>query len=175
MRYLFGVPKCRISLPSGPKVNLKGYSDTDWAQNLSNRRSRTGFSTKINDGPIVGTSKFQFCTAPSTAGTKLNALSHFLKKVKWIFSILFELHVLGNEATTIFQDSLGTILKTESVQNYWKIKHVWIKYHLVRDIVETKIIRIQYIPSTKGRADSLKKAMIGGDFENHCTWLGVSD
>lgn len=177
VRYLIGTTEYGILLPtrSSNKAEILCWADADWARDLSKRRSRTGFLVTINGGPIIWTSKLQSCTAQSTAEAEFNALSHAIREVKWLRMVLKELKVIDNEPTQVLQDNLGSISWTEEVNGLRKVKHVGIKYHFVRENVDSKVISIMFTPSSDNRSDSLTKVLIGSEFEKHRTWLGVTN
>ena len=75
----------------------------------------------------------------------------------------------------MFQDNLGTIRWTEDVQGLRKVKHIGMRYHYVRDAVDTRNVAVQYTESEHNRADMLTKILTGDPFVQHCTWLGCYD
>lgn len=177
VRYLIGTADYGILLPKWSKdVEVLCWTDADWARDLSNRRSRTGFLVTVNGGPVIWTSKLQSCTAQSTAEAEFNALSHAIREVKWLRLVLGELKAINDGyPTQVLQDNLGSISWTEDINGLRKVKHVGIKYHFVRDCVESKIVKVGYTPSPDNRSDSLTKVVIGADFIKHRLWLGVTN
>lgn len=174
VRYLIGTIDYGILLPNRiDDVKVLCWTDADWARDLSNRRSRTGILITINGGPVIWTSKLQSSTAQSTSEAEFNALAYFIKEVKWLRIVLMEIKSIDSRPIEINQDNLGTISWTEGVNGLRKVKHVGIKYHAVRDAVESKIVTVGYIPSSLNRSDSLTKVLIGEEFIKHRSWIGV--
>jgi len=175
VKYLIGTKEFGILLPSqSTDVEVLSWSDADWARDLSKRRSRTCLLITINNGPIIWTSKLQSTTAQSTAEAEFIALSSAVKEIKWLRSILIEISVLNRKTIDLKQDNLGTISWTEEVNGLRKVKHIGIKYHVVRDTVESKIINVGYTPSSLNRADGFTKVLIGDEFLKHRKWIGVT-
>jgi hypothetical protein len=67
LKYLQGTKHLLLTL--GGKANaitLRAYSDADWAGDLDERKSRTGFVIMINDWPIAWSAKLQVSIALSS-------------------------------------------------------------------------------------------------------------
>lgn len=47
------------------------------------------------------------------------------------------------------------------------VKHVGIKYHYVREAVQSGEVKVKYTPSNENRADGLTKALVGDTFCGH--------
>lgn len=177
VRYLKGTEKHGILLPNQKQidqVDVRCWTDADWARDISNRRSRTGILITINEGPVIWTSKLQTSTALSTSEAEFNALAHSIKELKWLRIVLQEVKAIDSSPTEIKQDNLGSISWTKGVNGLRNVKHVGIKYHAVRDAVESNIVRVEYVPSPENRSDSLTKVIIGDEFAKHRAWLGVT-
>ena len=58
------------------KLELTGVSDSDWAGNIDNRESTSGFCFKLKNssGAISWASKLRKCVSTSTAEAELNAV-----------------------------------------------------------------------------------------------------
>lgn len=77
----------------------------------------------------------------------------------WIRSVLEELSIAQASETIIYQDNLGFIKWTSHVQGLRHVKHVALRYHYIRNIVESRQIKVVYTPSAKNKADSLTKVL----------------
>ena len=56
-----------------------------------------------------------------------------------------------------------------------RYKHIDIRYHLIRDCVQRKIMLLQYIPTEDQDADILTKVLTRGKFEYHRDRIRVKD
>lgn len=52
LQYLYGTIKCCLTFTAGNGINIKGYSDSDWATDVNTRRSITGYVVYLGDNPI---------------------------------------------------------------------------------------------------------------------------
>ena len=75
------------------KLELTGFSDSDWAGNIDNRKSTSGFCFKLNNssGAISWASKLQKCVSTSTAEAELNAVVEASKEAVHLVNLLREL------------------------------------------------------------------------------------
>lgn len=159
LRYIKGTVDYGIVLPSHDNSALTAYSDADWARDESTRRSRSGILITFAGAPIVWQSKLQQATATSTAEAEFAALSTCAREVGWLRGVLAELHLQDDSPTTVLQDNLGTITWTQDVQGLRRVKHVGLRYHFVREMVDNMAIKVVYVPSDKNKADSLTKVL----------------
>jgi hypothetical protein len=65
MRYLRGNLHLKLQL-GGQHMKLKGNSDADWAGDVNDRRSTTGYAFSLRDGMVSWSSKRQPTVALST-------------------------------------------------------------------------------------------------------------
>ena len=73
----------------------------------------------------------------------------------------------------LYCDSQVVITYTKDLKYHNKIKHVYIKYNFVRDIVASGEINLQYIPTREMIVDPFTKAISRDLFEKHVMALGL--
>ena len=54
-------------------------------------------------------------------------------------------------------------------------KHVEMRYHYVRDMVQTRAVELQFVPTDEQVADVLTKSLVRGKFEGFQKMLGIMD
>ena len=79
MRYLKGTPNHGPIHSKNDSGSCVGYSDADWARDVNDQKSTTGYLFKISGAPVSWRSKKQSCVALSTAEAKYMAV--LLKKL----------------------------------------------------------------------------------------------
>ena len=72
MRYLKGSPNHGLVYSKRDSKTCVGYSDADWAGDINDRKSTSGYLFKISGAPV---SKKQSCVALSSAEAEYMALS----------------------------------------------------------------------------------------------------
>ena len=82
-RYLKGTVGHSLEYKRSDKI-VHGYSDADWAGNIDNRRSTTGYAFLMNGGAVSWASKQQPTVALSTTEAEYMALAQATKEAVWI-------------------------------------------------------------------------------------------
>ena len=143
IRYVLGTLDYGILWPCGQEASLEAWSDADWARDHHKRRSRSGYLLTVGGGPVVWSSRLQTVTAQSTAEAEFISLAHCVREIHWVRATLVELKVFQSQPTVVHQDNLGTISSTNEVQGLRKVKHIGIRYHYVRDAVDSKALEVE--------------------------------
>lgn len=116
IRYLIGNSEYGVLLPKGqPSSTLVGWSDANWARDLTTSRLRSGCVLRISKGRVFWASRLRCNIAMSTSASEFNALSYFVRKIKWVRSVLEELGVPQSSPTVLNQDNLGAICCTSNI------------------------------------------------------------
>ena len=71
--------------------------------------------------------------------------------------ILSDLFDLKLEATCIFYDNHSCVKLSKNPVFHDKSKHIEIKYHYIRDMVQTGVVKLQYVVADEHIADVLTK------------------
>ena len=61
--------------------------------------------------------------------------------------------------TTIYEDNQSTIALARNPVHHGRAKHIDIKYHFIRDKVESKEIELEFMPTDDMVADVMTKAL----------------
>jgi hypothetical protein len=77
------------------------------------------------------------------------------------------------EATMILFDNQSCIKMTENPVFHEKSKHIEIRYHYIRDMVQRGAIKLQYVSTDEQVVDVLTKPLSRVKFENLRDKLGV--
>ena len=88
LRYLSGTYNYGILYTDISDVTLTGYSDFDWAGNLNDGRSITGYAFSIGSGVIAWSSKKQSTVALSSCEAKYQALCAATCEAIWLRRLL---------------------------------------------------------------------------------------
>ena len=79
LRYLSGSPLI-VHYGSAPSVKLVGYTDSDWAGDVGDRKSIGGYIFTINSKPVTWSSKKQASVPLLTCEAEYVALTEAVKK-----------------------------------------------------------------------------------------------
>ena len=159
LRYLSGTRNLGIVFGiSGSSCEIRGYTDADYAGCLETRKSRSGFVFQLNGGPISWSSQRQNVVSLSTAEAEYIALAHGTKEAIWLRRILNDLKI-PCESIPLLVDNQSAIKLARNSEFHKRSKHIDVRYHFVRDILNRKLISISYVESKEQLADIFTKPL----------------
>ena len=143
------------------KLDLTGFSYLDWAGIIDNRKSTSGFCFKLNNssGAISWASKLQKCVSTSTAEAELNAVLEASKEAVHLVNLLRELNLEIQQPVNVFVDNQACTALSKISLNHEKTKHFALKVHFVRNLVKSRLLELNYLPTDRMPADTLTKAL----------------
>ena len=159
IRYLKGTVDNGIEYVKGRSGDLTGYCDADWAGDVNDRKSTSGYVFNICGSPVSWRSKKQTCVALSTAEAEYVALTSAAQEAVWLSSLLAEIGRREKAATIIYDDSQSALAMSKNPQFHGRAKHIDIKYHYVREQVDKGTIQLQYCSTEEMLADILTKGL----------------
>ena len=174
MRYLKGTVNYGINYSKKGSKDCICYSDADWAGDIDDRKSTSGYLFQISGGAVTWSSKKQSCVALSTAEAEYIALSSAAQEAVWMRQLTTELGSPPETATIIHEDNQSAISMTKNPQFHGKSKHIAIKYHFIREQVSDGTIQIQYCPTREMVADIFTKGLGGEQFRKLRDMTGVT-
>lgn len=142
---------------------IEAYSDADWASDKIDRKSVSGGLIMYRGNPVQWFSRKQNSVAQSS--TEAEYISAALTTSELI-SILGIVSTMENKVMKgkLFVDNQGSIQLTKNYENSKRSKHIDIKYHFIKDIVNKGIIDIEYVPTIDNISDILTKPLNFGKF-----------
>ena len=175
-RYLQGTKDYGICYKPSDKIDFRGYSDADWAGDLADRKSTSGYAFMLLGAPISWGSKKQSSVSLSTSEAEYIALSLAIQEGKWIHRLLCEILTVAGEAEPtlmIYEDNQSCIKMTKNPVNHGRAKHIDIKYHHIRDEVKRGEVTLEYCETTEMLADIMTKALHGPRHKDLTAALGI--
>ena len=177
LRYLKGTKAYSLVLGAGishDEPTLRAYSDADYAGDVMDRKSTTGYVVYLGDALIGWASRKQSLVTLSTTQAETVALSQTAQQVVWLREVLNELNMGCNKPTTIYCDNQAALLWAES-NEHRKSKMLEVRYHYTREKVSAGVVHIQYLPTADMTADLFTKPLSTLKFEKHVRSLGLRD
>ena len=141
-----------------------GYSDSDWAGDRDDRKSTSGYCFIMGSGLLSWKSNKQTCVTLSTAEAEYVALSSAAQEAIWLKLLLHDLNFSHNSPMVIMEDNQACICFTKNPKDHGKTKHISIKYHFVRNLVNDQEIDVQYCPTNLMLADIFTKGLSAEKF-----------
>ena len=175
-RYLQGTKSHGICYQPSDKIDFRGYLDADWAGDLADRKSTSGYVFMLLGAPVSWGSKKQSSVSLSTSEAEYIALSLAIQEGKWIHRLLCEIMTAVNKEgpeLMIQEDNQSCIKMTKNPVNHGRAKHIDIKYHHIRDEVKRGEVKLKYCETTIMLADIMTKGLSGPRHKNLTAALGI--
>ena len=154
---------------------LSGYSDADWAGDINDRKSTSGYLFMMSGAATSWKSRKQTCVALSTAEAEYVALAGATQEATWMRQLLEDLYHEQKEPTVIREDNQAAIAIAQQPHSHSKMKHIDIRYHFVREKVQDNTIKLRYCPTNNMLADILTKGLTHDKFSRLRELSGVKD
>ena len=174
LRYLRQTQFFTICYDGNDTDTLWGYSDSDWGEDRDDRKSTSGYVFYLAGALIGWVSRKQPIVALSSTEAEYIAMSESAKQIKWYTQLFRELG-FNHSPVTLYANNRGAKDLAQKAIIGRRSKHIDIKFHNVRDMVEEKSIVIICIPSEENVADALTKALGLPKFSPLVDKMGFTD
>lgn len=158
-RYLKGTKHAKLCYKRNGSNKLEAYSDADWANDIDERKSMTGYVVMLQSGAISWSSKRQQTVALSSTEAEYMAMSAVTQEVLWLRGLYFELvSDISNGPTPIFCDNRSAIALASTNSYHPRSKHIDVRHHFIRENKNAKYVEFYPVKTDEMIADSLTKA-----------------
>ncbi len=158
LRYVQGSLDNGLSFKPRP-LQLTAFIDSDWADDLMDRRSTTGLIVFLGHNPITWQSKKQPTCSRSSTEAEYLALANCTIDLGWVCMILKDLGIFLGSPPIIWCDNLSALALASNPVFHARTKHVEVNYHFIREKVTNKDIQLWYISTDDQITDILTKAL----------------
>ena len=128
-RYLQGTANYGLFYKKGEKSDLFGFTDSDYAGDLDDRKSTSGYVFMLGSGAVSWSSKKQPIVTLSTTEAEFVAATACACQAIWLKKILEELHFKQEGAIAIYCDSSSAIKLSKNPVLHGRSKHIDVKFH----------------------------------------------
>jgi hypothetical protein len=159
LRYIKNTIMYSLLFSRNTDSQLTGYCDADWAGDINDRRSTTGYVFKLGNGgaPISWNTKKQTTVALSTCESEYMSLCEATKELLYLRAFVLALNIPQIEKNIVYSDNQGAIsLTVPGKMQHKRTKHIDVRYHFVK---EQKDIEYKYIHTKENLADILTKPL----------------
>src|SRR6266567_9151639 len=151
---------------------LTGYADTD-GNMAEDRHAISRYAFLLLSGAVSWSTKWQKIISLSTTESEYVAATYAAKEALWLRSLLSQIFDTTLEPTTLFSDNQSAIALTKDHQYHARTKHIDIRFHFIRWIVENGSLRLIYCLTNDMVADSLTKALPSPKVKHFAKELGL--
>jgi hypothetical protein len=166
LRYVKGTLFHGLHFSSHSSLDLRVYSDADWAGDPTDRRSTTGYCFLLGDSLISWRTKKQSVVARSSTEAEYRALADTTSELLWLRWLLHDMGVSQTSSSPIFCDNRSAIQIAHNDVFHERTKHIEIDCHFVRHHLLQGTLRLCPIVSADQLADVFTKAHPPGRFRD---------
>jgi hypothetical protein len=139
---------------------VKCYTDSDWASNPQDRKSVSGYIAHLGGAAIDWHSKRQPTVAKSSAEAEYVAAAVAGSEIVWLRRFLGDIGHNRHESTALYVDNQSAIAMITGTRGTdERRKHIDVKHHYIKELVENGVINVKWIPSGENIADMFTKAL----------------
>ncbi|KAM1804716.1 hypothetical protein ACFX12_030549 [Malus domestica] len=174
LRYLKGSLDLGLCFKPG-NLDIRAYTDADWAGDPNDRRSTTGFIVFLGDNPISWSSKKQHTVSRSSTEAEYRAMATTTAEVVWIQQLLQDLSLSPSTTHLLHCDNISAMALATNPILHSKAKHIEIDCYFVRERVQQGTIMLQFVNSSDQFADILTKGLCFPLFSSHSNNLMLAN
>ena len=167
----------KVLAPTNSRFTIVAYSDASFAVGEL-KQSISGWIVYLNGTPILWGSLKQTAVVDSTCSAEYVASSICCKQILQIENMVQFLQFTCPKPYTLYTDSTACLQIANTASKLGKVRHVEIRYHLVRCLVVSGDIRLIYCITEDMVADLFTKIVDGSQdrrlsvrFYNDCNML----
>jgi len=152
---------------------IVGYSDSNYASNKDTRKSVSGFAIYFNGVLVSWKSKAQQCVTLSSTEAEYVAMSLCVMEMEFIRQIVESMDFEVKLPMRSFVDNTGALELAKNYSTSGRTKHIDVRFHFVREMIDQGLLEIAFVPTDKNVADIFTKNLSMEKFEFHSGNLGV--
>ncbi|TPX64358.1 DNA-directed DNA polymerase [Chytriomyces confervae] len=168
-RYLNDTKDHGISYSRSGNMSPHGFADA--AYNVhTGAKSQLGYLVLLADGAI---------SWKSSTEAEYMSISELGREIQSFINLYTALSIPVKVPLTLFKDNMSTIHQCNNDVFSHRSKHINVRYHYIRELVNTKQVTVTYIKTADQPADLLTKPLGREAFNKHrskfgmCSWTTV--
>jgi len=172
-RYLHAMIHHNLTFNGNECGELIGFSDTDWAANVNNHHSISGYVFMLSGAVVSWSSKKQGSMALLSTEAEYIAGAHAAKEAIWLRTLLSEFGELQEAPMTLLINNQSTITIVKNPAYHMHTKHIDVRYHFLCEKYASGELELQYVPTGEQLADVLMKGLVHEKHKRFCSGMGV--
>jgi hypothetical protein len=175
LHYVQGTKDLMLTYRRSDSLEIKGYSDPDYAGDKDDRKSTTGYMFTLAGGAISWKSCKHLIVASSTMYTKFIAYFEATNRVLWLKKFIPDLKVVDciDKPLKMYCDNQPTIFYAHNNKSSKATRPIKIKYYIMKDKIQDRTISLEHIRTKNMLADPLTKGLPPSVFKEHLAGMGL--
>ncbi|CAH2109078.1 unnamed protein product [Euphydryas editha] len=150
--------KFGLKYSKSKNVNIEGYVDADWSNDINDRRSYSGFCFTLSGSVISWSCSKQKCIALSSTEAEYVSISEACKEAVYLRNLQYEI-TKSMYKITLYNDSMSAQKLLLNPVFHNKTKHIDVKYHYCREMINESIVSVDYLCTSDMPAHLLTKSL----------------
>jgi hypothetical protein len=159
LRYLRGTTEFGIIYRKGDEGQLRAYADSDYAGDVDDRKSTSGFVFMLGTGAVSWSSKKQPVVTLSTTEAEFIAAASCACQGVWLRRILGNIGLEQVTSTVIYCDNNSAIKLSKNPVLHGRSKHIDVRFHFLRDLTRDGVVELVYCNTQEQIADIMTKPL----------------
>lgn len=174
LRYLKGTINKRLVYTS-TQTQIQAYCDADYASDLDQRKSTTGYVFMFQGSAISWNSKRQKTIALSSTESEYMSVVAAIKEAVWLRRLWFGIFSIKLNGMILHCDNKSA--KDIATNNSYsdRTKHVDVKASFINQKINNGIIKMVYLPTDQMLADFLTKGITSIKHNIFCNEIGLKN
>ncbi|KAK0583735.1 hypothetical protein LWI29_002305 [Acer saccharum] len=148
------------------------FSDADWAGNCDDRKSTSGGCFFLGNNLVSWFCKKQNSISLSTAEAEYIAAGSGCTQLMWMKQMLVD-YGFNQGTLTLFCDNMSAINISKNPVQHSRTKHIDIRHHFIRELVENKCIVLEHVGTNDQLADLFTKPLDATRFKTLSSSIGI--
>ncbi|PNX59229.1 hypothetical protein L195_g051311, partial [Trifolium pratense] len=175
LRYLKGTASYGLWYERGKGEELVGWSDSDYAGDIDDRRSTSGYVFMIDTKAVSWSSKKQPIVTLSITEAEFIAAASSACQGICLSRILAQIDTKGKGYITIYYDNSSSIKLSKNPVMHGRSKHIDARFHFLRDLTKDGTIQLVHCSSFEQVADIMTEALSFENFSRNRDKLGENE
>ncbi|GLJ11642.1 hypothetical protein SUGI_0173490 [Cryptomeria japonica] len=159
LRYVKGTPDFDILYNRNKDPRLVGFTDSNWAGCVDDKKSTSGYVFSLGTGAVTWTNKKQQAIALSSTEAEYRGTIKATCVAIWLCRMLLNMQMSQPGPTPLFCDNQGVLKLAKNSVFHERTKHVELHCHFICQHVEDGSVILQYISTEDQTADILTKSL----------------
>jgi hypothetical protein len=176
LRYLKSAPgKGILFHKNEDHQRVDAYTDADWAGDVDDRRSTSGYFTFVGGNLVTWRSKKQNVVARSSAEAEFRGMALAVCETLWLKLLMIDLGYPPSQPIRVYCDNKAACDIAHNPVQHDRTKHVEVDRFFIKEKLDEKVLELPKIRSEDQLADILTKAVSSRVFSKFLNKLGMCD
>ena len=158
LRYIKGTVGEGLAYSPGEEIAVWGYSDASYGSDDETKRGRSGFVFISGGAAVSWGSKLQDVVALSSTEAEYMAICHAMQEGLYLRMLQQEMGANPESGgTLLLVDNQSSIKLAKNPVFHKRSKHIAIRFHFIREKVESEEFNLEFVRTLAMAADQLTK------------------